>query len=154
MGIFKKQDKAEKPTTIAGHYYGSHPDIKGYDILGIDFYQDGVVIHNGLRKKKRENIKRFGWDEIVGFKTDVQKDTQMHVTHKLIRTRTSGRINENFIDALDTTTGSIEIETRMDSGNLGASTAGNIGRSGTELLIMMRKTKVEKIRKLVGSKVK
>lgn len=167
MGLFKKStDKQEKPITITGTYFSSHPDVHGYKSLGLDFSSEGVLVHNGLRKKKYLEIKRFGWDEIVGFETDVEEKTQMQTTQRITATRMvtlgifslaaqkkekSGRVREKFLDVLHTTTGDIELEAEKDSGSMGGD-LGSINRSMATIAIAKRKTALADIRRMVAEK--
>lgn len=169
MGLFNKQDKKDKVWSIEGVYYGSHPDIKGFNKLGMDFSINGVAVHNALRKKKREIIKEFNWNEVIGFDAIDEDKGKIDTTQRLTVTRMatlgifslaapkkqkSGNIGWKFLDVLHTTTGDISIESDIDSGNTGSGSMGDMTRNLTQMTINKRKSNSISIRHLVAENAK
>ncbi|OGL32403.1 hypothetical protein A3E76_02560 [Candidatus Saccharibacteria bacterium RIFCSPHIGHO2_12_FULL_44_22] len=153
------QLKASKPIKFNGEYFSSHPAIHGYKWLTLELTDDGVFVYG---KKNTPSVKKFEWDEVIGYENEIEEKTNTQTTQRLTATRmatmgvfslaapkkqTHGYAKERFYDVLRTTTGDIELETLINGGGSGA--VGDLSRSMAELFIMKRESKTKDIRRFV-----
>jgi hypothetical protein len=146
------QDKKakQKQLAVGGIYYSSHPDIHGQEYLELEFGELGVTVTNGKRKNKRILIKELPWDQIISFEKQSSDERQMSSSQRVTATRLAtvgvfalaapkkkeqGRVKGNFYYVLHTTTGDIELEKQIDSGNTGGGSMGKMTRDFTEMNI-------------------
>lgn len=159
-----KPPKPVKPIKLSGEYFSSHPDIRGLHWLRLELLPDGVYVYS--LKKNTPPIKKFEWNEVVGYENEIEDKTNTQTTQRLTATRmttmgvfslaapkkqTHGYAKEKFYDVLRTTTGDIELETLINGGGSGAT--GDLSRGIAELFIMKREAKTKEIRRFVAEHV-
>lgn len=119
----------EKPISLWGEYYSSHPDIHGYDKLVLEFSESGVEVHKPgfwfpKKRDKSGAIKKFKWSEITGFETDVEREDsssqRLTVTRmatlgifSLAAPKKTGAAFSSFSEVLHTTTGDIKLVAKI-----------------------------------------
>lgn len=155
----KKTTKQSKPLVLSGLYYSTHPDIKSQFSLKLEFREDGVTVVG----KKKEVIKTFGWDEIIGYENESQDKSQTNTSQRVTATRmvavgvfalaapkskTTGTIKSEFYDILHTTTGDIVLETEIAGGGGGGS-IGDMNRNIATIMINKRRANTNMVRRLV-----
>lgn len=160
-----KQSRSEKPLTLYGIYYSSHPAIHGQRQLSLEFSSTGIDVNNGLRKKKRIDLMHFDWDEIIGFEAITEDKNQIQTNQRVTATRMatigvfalaapkkeqSGKVHSKFYDVLHTTTGDIELEYEWNTGNTGSGSMGDINRNVTQIMINRRSAATGEIRRMVA----
>lgn len=159
MKAAKQAKKDRKKLSIGGAYYSSHPDIHNYAFLNLEFGQDGVYV-----VAKKDTVKTFGWNEIIGFDKKVEDKSQVSTNQRLTATRMatvgvfalaapkktkSGNVRNDFFYALRTTTGDIEIEYVVNSGDAPGS-IGDFSRNMTQLAINQQTAKANNIKRFVA----
>lgn len=155
------KQKKEKRVSIGGTYYSSHPDVHGYPFLNLEFGQDGVYI-----VAKKDPVKTFAWSEIISFDKKIEDKSQISTNQRLTATRMatvgvfalaapkktkSGNIQYDYQYVLHTTTGDIEIESTIKSGDAPGS-IGEFSRNMTQLAINQQTAKANNIRRLVAER--
>ena len=160
-----KQPKPEKPLTLYGIYYSSHPAIHGQRQLSLEFSSTGVDVNNGLRKKKRIDLMHFDWDEIISFEAITEDKSQMQTNQRVTATRMaavgvfalaapkkeqSGKVHSKFYNVLHTITGDIELEYEWNTGNTGSGSMGDMNRNLTQMMINKRNAATGEIRRMVA----
>ncbi|MDQ3094273.1 MAG: SHOCT domain-containing protein [bacterium] len=160
----EKKVKTDKPIVIKGTYFSSHPQIHNQKWLKLEFSNNGIEIYG--HDKKASAIRHFDWSEVVGYENEAQDKSQINTSQRLTATRmvtlgvfslaapkknSHGAVKGKFYDILQTTTGTIELETEIDSGNMGGS-IGDMSRSMTTLVIKKREVATQNIKRLVAEK--
>lgn len=155
------KQKKEKRVSIGGAYFSSHPDIHNYAFLSLEFGQDGVYVI-----AKKDPVKTFAWSEIISFDKKVEDKSQISTNQRLTATRMatvgvfalaapkktkSGNIQNDYQYVLHTTTGDIEIESTIKSGDAPGS-IGEFSRNMTQLAINQQTAKANNIKRLVAER--
>ncbi len=161
MKATKQAKKDRKKLSIGGAYYSSHPEVHGYAFLNLEFGQDGVYV-----VAKKDTVKRFGWSEIISFDKKVEDKSQVSTNQRLTATRMvavgvfalaapkktkSGNVRNDFFYALHTTTGDIEIESTINSGDAPGS-IGDFSRNMTQFAISHQTAKANNIKRFVAER--
>jgi hypothetical protein len=156
----KQAVKKRKKLSISGAYYGSHPSIRGQDFLSIEFGDDSVYI-----VARKDTVKTFNWNEIISFDKKIEDKSQVSTNQRVTATRMaaigvfalaapkktkSGNVRSDFVYVLRTTTGDIEIERTIDSGD--APIIGDANRNWTKVYVNQQTAKANNIKRLVAER--
>ena len=155
------KQKKEKRVSIGGAYFSSHPGIHSYPFLNLEFGQDGVYVI-----AKKDPVKTFAWSEIISFDKKIEDKSQISTNQRLTATRMatvgvfalaapkktkSGNIQNDYQYVLHTTTGDIEIESTIKSGDAPGS-IGEFSRNMTQLAINQQTAKANNIKRIVAER--
>lgn len=154
MGLFGNKDKPVK-LNISGKYFGSHPELHGQNFLFLTFEESGVTV-----PYKKEILRSFTWDEIVGFDTNTESQSQssQRVTatrmlalgvFSLAAQKKTGSVKAEMNDVLHTTTGDIELENEAAGGD-----PKSLNGSITGFVIAQHERNAKKIKRFVAERAK
>ena len=76
--------KPSKPIKVTGEYSSSHRGVQGYKWLTLELTDDGVFVYG---KKNTPPVKKFEWNEVVGYENEIEEKTNTQTTQRLTATR-------------------------------------------------------------------